>query len=84
MAESDYDETRVTGRLPYFDVEILHRRPWQGDEEQMLISVQAVPSLEAFSRLMEVSNPLLFWTRMMQTAWSPWLPQIPVQQRTEE
>ncbi len=83
MAESDYDETRVIARLPYFDIEILHRRPWQGDEEQMLISVQAVPSLEAFSRLLEASSPLLFWTRMMQTVWSPGLSQILAKQAAE-
>ncbi len=84
MAESDYNETRATARLPHLDIEVLHRRPWQGNEEQILISLRAVPSFEAFGRLMEASNPLLFWTQMMQTAWSPWLPQIPVQQTAEE
>ena len=77
MAESDYEETRATARLFNLDIEILHRRPREGDEEQMLITVRAVPSFEAFGRLLEAGNPLLFWTRMMQTAWSPWLPQIP-------
>ena len=84
MAESQYEETRATARLPHLDIEVLHRRPWEGNEEQILISLRAVPSFETFGRLMEASNPLLFWTRMMQTAWSPWLPQIPAQRRTEE
>ena len=84
MAESAYDETRATARLPHLDIEILHRRPWEGNGEQILISLRAVPSFEAFGRLMEASNPLLFWTRMMQTAWAPWLSQIPMQQRTKE
>ena len=77
MADSDYEETRATARLLNLDIEILHRRPWEGDEEQMLITLRAVPSFEAFGRLLEASNPLLLWTRMMQAAWSPWLPQIP-------
>ncbi len=81
VAESAYDETRATARLPHLGVEILYRRPWTGNEEQILISLRAVPSFEAFGRLMEASNLLLFWTRVMQTAWAPWLPQIPSQQR---
>ena len=76
MAESEYEETRATARLPHLDIEVLHRRPWEGNEEQILISLRAVPSFEVFGRLMEASNPLLLWTRMMQTAWSSWLPQI--------
>ncbi len=83
MAESDYEETLATARLPHLDIEVLRRRPWEGNEEQILISLRAVPSFEAFGRLMEASNPLLFWTRMMQTAWSPWLPQIPSKQASE-
>ena len=83
MAENDYEETRATARLPHLDIEVLHRRPWEGNEEQILISLRAVPSFEAFGRLMEASNLLLFWTRMMQTAWSPWLPQISSKQVLE-
>ena len=84
MAESDYDETRATARLPHLAFEILNRRPWEGNEEQILISLRAESSFEAIGRLMEASNTLLFWKRMVQTTWSPSLPQIPVQQRTEE
>ena len=77
MARSDYDETRAVARLPNLDIEILHRRPWQGDEEQMVITIRATPSFEAFGRFWEAANPLLFWARMMQVAWSPWLGALP-------
>jgi hypothetical protein len=73
MDKSPYDETRATARLPSLDIEILHRRPWEGDEEQLVVMLRAVPSFEAFGRLLEASNPLLVWTRMMQAAWSPWV-----------
>ncbi len=77
MARSDYDETRVVARLPSLDIEILHRRPWRGDEEQMVITVRAVPSFEAFGQLWEAANPLMFWARLMQVAWSPWIGALP-------
>jgi hypothetical protein len=77
MARSDYDETRAAARLPNLDIEILHRRSWEGDEEQMVITVSAVPSFEAFVRFLEVTNPLLFWARAMQVVWSPWIGALP-------
>ena len=70
MEMSEYDETRATARLPNFDIEILHRRPWEGNEEQLVVMLRAVPSFEAVGRWLEVSNPLLVWTRMMEAAWS--------------
>src|SRR3954451_19181349 len=73
MPVSDYDETRATARLPNLDIEILHRRPWEGNEEHLVVTLRAVPSFEAFGRFLEASNPMLAWTRMMQTAWLPWL-----------
>ena len=73
MDKSPYDETRATARLPTLDIEILHRRPWEGNEEQIVVMLRAVPSFEAFGRLLEASNPLLVWTRMMEAAWSPWV-----------
>ena len=63
MVKSDYDETLAVARLPILDVEILHRRPWQGNEEQIVITLRAVPSVEAFGRVLEATNPLLAWTR---------------------
>ena len=73
MEVSEYDETRATARLPNLDIEILHRRPWEGNEEQIVVMLRAVPSFEAFGRLLEASNPLLVWTRMMEAMWSPWV-----------
>ena len=73
MEKNPYDETRATARLPNLDIEILHRRPWEGNEEHLMVTLRAVPSFEAFGRLLEVSNPLLVWTRMMEAAWSPWV-----------
>ena len=73
MEMSEYDETRATARLPNLDIEILHRRPWEGNEECLMVMLRAVPSFEAFGRLLEASNPLLAWTRMMEAAWSPWV-----------
>jgi hypothetical protein len=70
---SEYDETRATTRLPNLDIEILHRRPWEGTEEHLMVTLRAVPSFEAFGRLLEVSNPLLVWTRTMEAMWSPWM-----------
>ena len=73
MNRSEYDETRATARLPNLDIQILHRRPWEGDEEHLVVMLRAVPSFEAFGRLLEASNPLLAWTRMMEAVWSPWV-----------
>ena len=73
MPTSDYDETWATARLPNVDVGILHRRAWEGDAEQLLVTVRAVPPAEVFSRLLEISNPLVVWTRMMEAAWAPWI-----------
>jgi len=73
MAQSDYEVTQATARLPLVDIEILRRRPWEGGEEQMAVVIRAVPACEAFGRLLEASHPLLVWSQMMQLAWSPWL-----------
>jgi hypothetical protein len=73
MEMSDYDETRATARLPNLDIEIVHRRPWEGNEEHLVVTLRAVPSFEAFGRFLEANNRLLAWTRMMQTAWALWV-----------
>jgi hypothetical protein len=71
---SDVDETRATARLPHLDIELLHRRPRDGGAELIAITVRGVPSLEAFARLLETANPLLWWIRWLEAAWAPWLP----------
>ena len=73
MDKSPYDETRATARLPNLDIEIPHRRPWDGNDEHLMVTLRAVPSFEAFGRRLEASNPLLVWSRMMEAAWSPWV-----------
>src|SRR3954451_14184729 len=71
MEMSEYDETRATARLPNLNIEILHLRPWEGNEEHLMVTLRAVPSFEAFGRLLEASNPLLVWTRMMEQCGGP-------------
>ena len=73
MSRSDYDETRAVAHLPSADVEILHRRAWDGREEQMSITLRAIPSFEALDRAFALVNPFAFWTRLLQNAWAPWL-----------
>jgi hypothetical protein len=77
MPKSDYEETTAVAHLPQLDIEIRHRRPWQGEGEgggeELTITVRAAPSFEAFGRVLEAANPMLFWMRWMQAAWAPWL-----------
>lgn len=73
MTQADYDETKAVAHLPNVDIEIFHRRPWEGNEELLTIKLRAVPSFDAFFRAVEAANPMLFWMRAMETAWSPWL-----------
>src|SRR3954468_14949360 len=73
MDKSPYDETRATARLPNLDIEVLHRRPWEGNEEHLVVTLRAVPSFESFGRLSEASNPFLVWTRMMEAMCAPWV-----------
>lgn len=73
MTESEFDETKAVAHLPNLDIEIFHRRPWQGNEELLTITLRAVPSFDAFFRAVEAANPLLFWIRAVETAWAPWM-----------
>jgi hypothetical protein len=73
MEEIYFDETRITARLPRLDIEIIHGRSASGDAERLSRSVLAVPSFEALGRYAEAANPFLFWLRVAQTAWAPWL-----------
>jgi hypothetical protein len=73
MSQGFFDETKATARLPNLDIEIVHGRSSAGDAERLTISLQAAPTFEAFGRLLEATNPFLFWMRFAQTAWTPWL-----------
>jgi hypothetical protein len=73
MQEGHFEETRATARLPNLDIEIIHGRSADGAAEYLSLSLRAMPSFEAFGRAMEAANPFLFWMRLAQTAWAPWL-----------
>ena len=57
----EIDTTRATAHLPNVDIEIVHRRAPDSDCEQILISMQAVPSFDAFGRFLRGANPFSFW-----------------------
>jgi hypothetical protein len=81
-ARSAFDDTRTTARLPGLDVEVLHRRTWDGGREGVQVTIQPVPLQESIARLFEAPNPMLMWMRMAEAAWAPWLafmapPQVP-------
>jgi hypothetical protein len=71
--ESAFAPLRATARLPHLDIEITHRRAPSGDAEQISINLRAVPSFEAWGRLLEVANPLTFWAQLVWLPWLPWL-----------
>jgi hypothetical protein len=65
--------TRATANLPGLQVEIVHRRPRDTEAEALSITLQAMPSFEAFGRYLEAANPLAFWAQAVQMAWLPLL-----------
>jgi hypothetical protein len=71
--QSEIGATKASARLPGLNIEIVHRQSPDGDREQISISLQAVPSFEAFGRFLEAANPFAFWVQAGQLAWLPWL-----------
>jgi|SRR5262249_55793592 len=69
----DVDTTRASARLPGLNIDIVHSQSRDGGSEQISITLQAVPSFEAFGRALEAANPFAFWTQAMRLAWLPWL-----------
>jgi hypothetical protein len=65
--------TRATANLPGLEIEIVHRRPRNADAETLSITLQAMPSFEAFGRSLQAANPFAFWVQATQLAWLPWL-----------
>jgi len=55
------------------DIEIVHRLSPNRDAEQLAISLQAMPSFDAFGRWLEAANPFVFWMQVAQLFWWPWL-----------
>ncbi|MET0538152.1 MAG: hypothetical protein ABWZ64_09360 [Xanthobacteraceae bacterium] len=48
-------------RLPGLNIEIVHQRSAGGDAEPVSITLQAVPSFDAFSQYLEALNPFVLW-----------------------
>jgi hypothetical protein len=76
------DETRAVAHLPNLDIEVLHRQLPDEHAEQLLISLRARPSVEAFGRWLEVPgpasawlalNPFFAWQRAALALSAPWL-----------
>jgi hypothetical protein len=76
------DETRAVAHLPNLDIEILHRRMPDEGAEQLLVSLRAQPSFEAFARWFDAPgpasawlalNPFFAWQQAALALWSPWL-----------
>jgi hypothetical protein len=65
--------TIATAHFPGMEMEIIHRRLPEANTEQISINLRAVPSFEAFGRILETANPFVFWIRAAQLAWMPWL-----------
>ena len=59
----------ATTRLPGLDIEVVHRRASGGDREEISITLQAVPSFEAFGRFLEAANPFVFWAEATRLTW---------------
>jgi hypothetical protein len=70
--DADTGVARATARLPGLDIEIVHRRAVEGEAEEISIKLRAVPSFEAFGRMLEAANPFAFWARSAQIAWLQW------------
>ena len=69
MSERLPEETRITGRLPNLNIDIRHRR--DEDSEQVSITLVAMPSFEAFARVLEQGNPFLAWAGF--NPWALWM-----------
>ena len=52
MPTDDFDETRASARLPHLAIDVVHRRAREGDAEEVSISLQAMPSFEAFGQFL--------------------------------
>jgi len=69
----DIEPMRADIRLPGLNITIEHQRSAARNFEQISINMQAVPSFEAFGRVLEQANPFAFWIQATQLAWAPWL-----------
>jgi hypothetical protein len=51
----------------------MHRPAVEDHGEQISINLRAVPTFEAFGRVLEAANPFAFWAQAAQLAWLPLL-----------
>jgi hypothetical protein len=68
MPHYDIDLT-ATARLPGLDIEVVHRRSPAGDRDEILISLQAVPSFGAFGSVLYAANPFVLWAEATRLTW---------------
>jgi hypothetical protein len=59
----------ATARLPGLDIEVVHRRSPAGDRDEILVSLQAVPSFGAFCSVLYAANPFVFWAEATRLTW---------------
>jgi hypothetical protein len=59
----------ATARLPGLEVEVVHRRSPAGDRDEISISLQAVPSFDAFGSVLYAVNPFVFWAEATRLTW---------------
>jgi len=69
---SSYDETRAFARLPNLDIAFIHRTGEEGEGEQIMLALRAMPSFAVRPDLTE-ANSLLFWMRLSQAFYGAWL-----------
>src|SRR5215510_737519 len=67
------DTTRASAQLPGLNIDIVHSQSPDRGSEQISITLQAVPSLEAFGRALEAANQFACLTQAMRLAWLPLL-----------
>jgi hypothetical protein len=72
MVSGDRSEVRVSARLPNLDIAVLHHAGGEGEGEQVILALRAVPSFAARQDLIG-ANPVLFWMRLSQAFWGTWL-----------
>ena len=85
--EGPGDETRAVAELPQLNIEIVRRRARAADADELLISLRAAPSFEAFGDYLRgpamwpwlMMAPALIWQQAMRQALTPWLPVPPRQ-----
>lgn len=70
---SEVGVTTATAHLPGLTIEIVHHRPPGGHREEISISLQAVPSFQAFGGFLEAVNPFVFWAEATRLTWFSWL-----------